>query len=238
MRKHWVILAALFAGASPTVAAEQASWRSLIDMKRADVSTFSMKMINEGQEVGSMTYGWQRSGNTYVIRDRTEMQPNILETAKGVIDVHTLLPISNDIDFAVGASKNIFDLEWQDGALSGEVQINQEGKDPRTVDVSNADHPASIIRLSIFGVIAGLPLAEGFSVDLPWYNTLSNTVENITLAHTGFETVETPAGSFEAHKVHIQNGTPENMVYVTKSMPQRIVRIDVLGRPMHFERLP
>lgn len=238
MKKYHLALMALFIGTSGSAAADQTSWRSLIDMKRADVSTFSMKMINEGQEAGSMTYGWRRSGNTYVISDRTEMKPNILETATGIIDARTLLPISNDIDFAVGGSKNIFDLEWDNGALKGEIHINQEGGEPRTVDVSNADHPASIIRLSIFGVIAGLPLAEGFSVDMPWYNTLSNTVENITLAHVGFETVETPAGSFEAHKIHIQNGTPENMVYVTKSMPQRIVRIDVIGMPMHFERLP
>ena len=238
MKKHWIVFAALLLSTSKTAAADPTSWRSLIDMKRADVSKWSMKMINEGQEVGSMTYGWQRSGNTYVIRDRTEMQPNILETAIGIIDARTLMPISNDIDFAAGTSKNIFDLEWHEGALRGEIQINQEGKAPRTVDISNADHPASIIRLSIFGVIAGLPLAEGFSVDMPWYNTLSNTVENITLAHTGFETVETPAGSFDTHKIHIRNGTPENVVYITRSMPQRIVRIDVIGRPMHFERLP
>ncbi len=223
---------------STSVFAQSDNWRSLIDMDRADVSKFSMKMINDGADVGSMTYGWQQDGNTYVIKDRTEMQPNILETATGVIDARSLLPISNDIDFAVGKDRTVFDVEWQEGALKGEVVMQKEGGDPRIVDVSNADHPASALRLSIFGLIAGLPLREDFSVSLPWYNTLSNTVETITLAHTGFETVETPAGTFETHKVHIQNGTPENMVYVTTTLPQRIVRIDVLGQPMHFERLP
>lgn len=223
---------------SASATGNQESWRSEIDMKRADMSRFSMRMMNEGQDAGGMTYGWQREGNTYVIRDRTEMKPNILETATGVIDARTLLPISSDIDFAVGGSRNVFDLEWQNGELKGEVRISPEGGEARTVDVSNAEHPASALRLSIFGLIAGLPLDAGYSVDMPWYNTLSNSIENITLAHVGFETIETPAGTFETHKVHIQKGTPENMVYVTRATPQRIVRIDVLDRPMYFERLP
>lgn len=238
MKKFLIPITASACLAGMTIAEGQPAWQQLVDMSRADVSSFSMVMINDGEQAGGMTYGWQQTGNTYVISDRTEMAPNILETARGVIDTKTLLPLSNDIDFAVGGSRTVFDLEWQDGALNGEVRIAQEGKDPRTVDISNADHPESALRLSIFGLIAGLPLEAGFSVELPWYNTLSNSIETVTLAHAGFETVETPAGTFETHKVHIQNGTPENMVYVTAALPQRIVRIDVLGRPMHFERLP
>ncbi len=200
MKKHILASIGIFIGTSGLGAADDTSWRALVDLDRADVSTFSMKMLNSGNEVGSMTYGWERSGDTYVIRDRTEMQPNILETAKGVIDAETLMPISNFIDFATGASKNVFDLKWKNGAMTGGVKVSQEGKEPRNVDLSNADHPDSIIRLSIFGVIAGLPWEDGFSVDLPWYNTLSNSIENITLAHVGSETVETPAGSLRPTK--------------------------------------
>ncbi len=236
--KNLFSAAALSLALSVPAPAETNSWQKLMDMERADMREFSMRMINEGQEAGSMTYAWHRNGDTYVISDRTEMQPNILETAKGVIDATTFLPISNEIDFAVGASRTVYHVAWNNGARSGAVKINQEGQAPRTVDVSDPNQPDSIIRLSIFGVIAAMPLAENFSVELPWYNTLSNAVENVTLAHVGFETVETPAGTFETHKVHIQNGTPENIVYLTRSLPQRVVRIDVLGRPMHFERLP
>lgn len=230
--------AVLVVAASLSAQAEESRWQKLMDMDRADMREFSMQMINEGNPAGGMTYGWRREGSTYVISDRTEMQPNILETATGVIDAATFLPISNNIDFAVGASRNVFDVTWQEGARTGSVEINQEGQAPRTVDLGDPNQPKSIIRLSIFGVIAAMPLAENFSVDVPWYNTLSNAIETVTLAHVGFDTVETPAGTYETHKVHIQNGTPENMVYVTRALPHKVVRIDVLGRPMHFERLP
>ncbi len=238
MKKILATIAMLGAFTGSLGADDKETWQQLVDMKRADMSLFSMTMINEGSAVGSMSYGWQREGNTYVVSDRTEMQPNILETARAVIDARSLLPLSNDIDFAVGTSRNVFDVEWKNGALAGGVQMTKEGAEPRDVDFGNPEHPKSALRLSIFGLIAGMPLDEGFSVDLPWYNTLSNSIENITLAHVGKETVVTPAGAFEAHKIHIQNGTPENMVYVTTALPQKIVRIDVLGQPMHFERLP
>ncbi len=213
-------------------------WRGLIDMSRADVNNFSLKMINDGAEVGGMTYGWVRDGDRYVIRDRTEMQPNILETAEGVIDASTLLPISIGINFAIGETTRKYDIAWKDSELSGGVLIDQPNTEARLVDFTNPDHPPTALRLSIFGLIAGLPLGEGFSVKMPWYNTLSNTIEKIELIHDGVTTIETPAGIFQAHKIDLKGGTPENIIYVSTSLPQKIVRIDVVGQPMHFLRLP
>jgi len=214
------------------------SWQSLIDMSRADLSSFSLKMINDGAEVGSMTYGWALDGNRYIVSDRTEMKPNILETAQGIVNADTLLPESITIDFAVGENTRKYDVAWADGGRTGGVVISQPNAESRTVDFSSTEHPASALRLSIFGLIAGLPLEEGFSVKLPWYNTLSNKLQDIELVHAGIVTVNTPAGTFEAHKIDLTGGTPENIIYVSTGLPQKIVRIDVVGQPMHFERLP
>jgi len=229
------LVAASQAGANE---AKPQSWQSLVDMTRADLSSFSLKMINDGVEVGSMTYGWTLDGNRYIVSDRTEMQPNILETAQGVINAKTLLPENITIDFAVGENKRKYDVAWADGGRTGGVVISGPDAETRTVDFADPEHPSSALRLSIFGLIAGLPLKEGFSVKLPWYNTLSNKLQNIELIHAGIVTVNTPAGTFDAHKIDLKGGTPENIVYVSTSLPQKIVRIDVVGQPMHFERLP
>ncbi len=223
------------AGASETKAA---NWQSLVDMSRADVSRFSLKLVHNGVEAGSMTYGWVRDGNRYIVSDRTEMKPNILETAQGVINADTLLPDSITVNFAVGENTRKYDVAWADGGRTGGVVIRRPNAESRTVDFSDPEHPASALRLSVFGLIAGLPLADGFSVKLPWYNTLSNLLENIELTHAGIVTIETPAGRFETHKIDVKGGTPDNIVYVSTSLPQKIVRIDVVGQPMYFERLP
>lgn len=219
-------------------AEESKDWLSLVDMKRADISSFSMVMMNAGEEAGGMTYGWAREGDTYVISDRTTMKPNILETARGVIDARTLMPKSVEIDFAIGERRNLFDISWQGDIRTGHIKVHNPGTEDRIVDVSGDNSSKSIIRLSIFGLIAAMPLEEGFSVDIPWYNSLSNSNETIRLVHAGFETVETPAGTYDAHRIDLKQGTPENIVYVTRSVPQKIVRIDVVGQPMYFERLP
>lgn len=232
------ILSALIGAPAGGENKDPSNWRDLIDMSRADVSSFSLKMINDGAEVGGMTYGWVRDGGRYVISDRTEMQPNILETAEGVIDASTLLPISIGINFAIGETTRKYDVTWKGSELSGGVLINQPNAEARSVDFTDPDHPPSALRLSIFGLIAGLPLGEGFSVKMPWYNTLSNTIEKIELIHDGVIAIDTPAGTFQAHKIDLKGGTPENIIYVSTSLPQKIVRIDVVGQPMHFLRLP
>lgn len=217
-----------------SVSAHAGDWLKDVDFSRADLSLMKLVMMNEGKKAGRMEYGWRREGDTYVIEDLTEMEPNILETAKGVIDAKSLQPRSVDVDFAMGTSRLLVDLDWEADRMTGAITISQEGQEDR---VTNPDTTVTApLRLSVFGLISSLPLAPGYSVDLPWFSSMSNRTENITLKVEGEETVETPAGTFDTYKVAIRGGSPENFVYVTKSLPRKTIRIDVVGRPMHFLR--
>lgn len=209
-------------------------WRANVDFSRADLQPFSMVLIKDGVAAGSMAYSMRLNGDTYIIEDQTEMEPNILETATGILDAATLMPITVDIDFAVGENRTVFDFEWNDTVLSGKVTINQSEQPERVVPINSNDN--AVLRMAVFGIISALPLDNGFQTELPWFNTLSNTTEIVQISHAGYQTVETPAGTFEAHKVNLKGGTPENVIYVSKSLPQKIVRIDVIGQPLHFER--
>ncbi|MEX0298969.1 MAG: hypothetical protein AB3N28_07850 [Kordiimonas sp.] len=231
MKKMMLILAACTIG----FAANASDWRSQVDVNSADLSKFTMVMINAGKEAGGMTYGWHKEGDTYVVADRSEMQPNILETAKGVIDAKTLLPKSVVIDFAMGDDKMDFDFSWDKNKRTGTVKTLRGGK-ANTHNIDTAEEFGAPLRLAVIGMVAAFPVTETFEANLPWFNTLANKVEMITLKATGSETVEAPAGTFDTYKVAIQGGTPENVVYVTKSLPRKIVRIDVVGQPMHFLR--
>nr|WP_262693595.1 hypothetical protein [Kordiimonas aquimaris] len=144
------------------------------------------------------------------------------------------MPRTVDIDFAIGKNRTVFDFEWNDSVLSGKVTINQSDKPERIVPINSNDN--AVLRMAVFGIISALPLDDGFQMELPWFNTMSNKTESIQIIHAGQETVKTPAGTFEAHKVNLKGGTPENIIYVSKALPQKIVRIDVVGQPLHFER--
>lgn len=226
------LAAAVALSMSITSAIAAGDWKSDVDFTRADLSKIKLDLINEGKKAGRMEYGWRKVGGTYVIEDLTEMEPNIFETATGVLDAKTLMPKSVDVDFAMGPTRMIVDLDWQDEHMTGAITIKREGQEDR---VHNADTTiAAPLRLAVFGLISSLPLEAGYKTEFPWFSSMSNSVENITLIVTGSEMVETPAGTFDTYKVAVTGGSVENNVYVTKSLPRKTVRIDVVGRPMHF----
>lgn len=230
--KQAIYAAAITCALSGTATAQD--WRSKVTVENADLSKFSMVLINDGVEAGGMSYGWTKKGDTYVIADRSEMQPDILETAKGVIDANTLLPKSIVIDFALSGGTMDFDLAWEGDHRTGTIVTNRNGEEKtHTIDTKEESAP---IRLAVVGMVAAFDIDDTFETSLPWFNTLANKTETITLKTIGTETVEAPAGIFETYKVAVRGGNPENNVYVTKSLPRKIVKIDVLGRPMYFLR--
>lgn len=219
----------------PPAQADDSDWRSQVQIADADLSTFSLQLIHQGKLAGSMTYGWEKLGEIYYVRDRTEMVPNVIETAEAVLSVETLLPKSVVIDFAIGRDRMNMDLMWFDGTRQGTSTTLKNGKE--TVrDMHVREDTLAPLRLAVIGFMAAFPLEEGFETTLPWYNTLANRVETVIICVRDSQRVETPAGEFDTWAVDLKGGSPENIVYITKSLPRKIVRIDVVGQPMHFLR--
>ncbi len=99
------LAAALITGLLHLPQAQASDWRTEVDLQRADLSVFEMDLINEGVQAGSMRYGWERDGDHYVVRDRTRMDPDVLETAEARIDASTLLSSMVEINYSEGERK-------------------------------------------------------------------------------------------------------------------------------------
>lgn len=211
-------------------------WKSGLDISQANLNSFRMTMFKGKEAIGFMDYGWSQDQdqNQYVITEQTEMQPNVVEAARGVLDSASLLPTTVTINFAVGDTVLDVDLSWINGWRKGRyINMRKDSRTTRDVNVQE-DKPATL-RMAVFGLVAAMPLGEGFKTTLPWFNTLVNRVEDIAVIVTDTSTTTTPAGSFETYKVALRGGSPENIIYVTRATPRQIVRIDVVGHPMHFE---
>lgn len=226
-----ILLATSFAPASAT----NQSWYKQLNLSRANLDTFRLTLMNEGMEAGEMTYGWKKEGALYVIEERTTMKPNIVETAKAVVDANTFLPRSVEINFMMGESFMKVALGWTGLNRHGKITNRRAGNEAtvRNVDLTE-DNPAPL-RLAVIGLVAAMPLDAGFANRLEWFNTLANRVETVSIAVTGSRKVETPAGFFDTYVVELRGASPENIVYVSKAKPRRIVRIDVVGQPLYFE---
>lgn len=219
-------------------ASEPKPWRELIDMELADLSAFKLVLLQNDSPAGSMEYRWRKNGDQFIVEDRTEMQPNILETAKATIDAESFLPKDIEIDFAIGDANNMFRVAWQGPERKGTVVVKPESGDTRTHDLSGTNTPANPVRLSAFGLALGIPWKSGLAVSMPWYNTMANADEAVILTHMGFKTMTVPAGEFEVHEIGLTGSVTENTLYITTDYPQKMIRIDVSGQPIHFERLP
>ncbi|WP_417459569.1 hypothetical protein [Kordiimonas sp.] len=235
MKRHAFAAAAMLlaAGFTPTSATDH-GWNKGLDLDNADLSTFRLVLMNEGAEAGDMTYGWHKMGEQYVIEDRTTMEPNIVETAKAVVDGTTLLPRSVAISLVMGESFMNVDLGWNDLNRQGKFTSKRAGSEETVREVDLIEDNPAPLRLAVVGFVAAMPLDVGFENSFDWFNTLANRTETVKISVTGTQEVETPAGNFDTYVVEISGGTPENIVYVTKTKPRRIVRIDVVGRPLHF----
>ena len=227
----------LAAGFTPTSATDH-NWNKGLDLTSADLSTFRLVLMNEGKEAGEMTYGWRKESGHYVIEDRTTMEPNIIETAKAVVDSDTLLPRSVAINFAMGESFMNVDLGWAGLNRYGKIISKRPGSEETIRDVDLIEDNPAPLRLAVIGFVAAMPLDVGFESSFDWFNTLANRTETVKISVTGTQEVKTPAGTFDTYVVELRGATPENVVYVSKGKPRRIVRIDVVGRPMYFELAP
>ncbi|WP_262692260.1 DUF3108 domain-containing protein [Kordiimonas aestuarii] len=219
-----------------TATTARAEWRDGLNLDNADLSLFRMIMINEGQQAGTMEYGWTRIGNQYLVEDRTSMAPNILESASALIDAKTLLPYTVMVKFSMGDSMMNVDLRWTGGNRQGQIISRRHGDGETIRDVDLVEDNYAPLRMAAIGFVAALPLQDGYQTSFDWFNTMANRTEQVRVETGGRARVETPGGSIEAYKVALRGVMPENILYITTSKPRRIVRIDVVGRDMYFLR--
>lgn len=197
------------------------------------------QLVFDGEVKGEMFYSARFQDGDYVIFDGTTFYPDVRESAAVVLDGETLLPKRALIDADFSRQIIDADLDWDGNAVAGEFTVKGPEDLERKVVPYEAELPdGTIIRESIFTLVPALPLEVGAEYSTRWFNTLQRKVEDITLIVSGTETVTVPTGEHEVYKVEIRGGTPENIAYVTTDDEHELVRIDVVGMPMQFERLP
>ena len=209
-----------------------------IDGSKLEYNPTRFQLILDGEHKGEMYYELERRDGDILLHEATTLMPDIRESATAVMDGETFAPksIVLDGDF----SRTIFDttLEVKNGVITGEYVRKQPTDIAKTPRPFSAEMPDGVIfRPAAFGLMPGLPLEEGAVFDFTWFSPLAGAMQDVKLEVTGIETVVTPAGEFETYAVYL-TAPQANIVYITTSEPRRIVRIDVIGQDMRFERLP
>lgn len=234
----WRIAAVvLIAGMFTSAAARADDWRDGLDLADADLSLFRMIVVNDGIEVGAMEYGWTRIGSRYLVEYRTHMAPNILETASALIDGRSYLPHNVAVKYTRGDNLMNVDLRWADGVRQGQIMRRSLDEGERVDEVRHTDDSDAPLRMSVFGLVAALPLKDRFATRLNWYNATEDRTESIHVRTNGRARVKVPAGIYDTYRVEVRGATPENVMYVSMKKPRQIIRIDMVGRDTYFLRV-
>ncbi len=233
----WRIAAAILIAGTVALSPARADWRDGLDLSDADLNLFRMIMVHEGVEAGALEYGWTRIGERYLVEYRAHMAPNMLETASALIDGKSYLPHNVAVKYTRGDNLLNMDMRWLDGVRQGQIVSRDLGQDEVVEDVYLTGEPWAPLRMSVFGLVAALPLHDRFATGMSWFNTTENRTERIDVRTNGRARVKVPAGIFETHRVEIRGATPESILYITTAKPRRIIRIDMVGRDMYFLRV-
>ncbi len=209
-----------------------------IDGTKLEYGPTRFQLMLNGESKGEMYYALEQRGDDVILFEATTMLPDIRESATAVMDGKTFAPksIVLDGDF----SRMIFDttLTVEDGVISGEYIRKQPSELAKTTRPFTAEIPKdAIFRPAVFGIMPGLPLEEGAVFEFQWFSPLAGALQDVKIEVTGTDTVDTPAGTFDTFVVNL-TAPQSNIVYITTAEPRRVVRIDVVGQEMSFDRLP
>uniref|UniRef100_UPI0035C773BD DUF3108 domain-containing protein n=2 Tax=Hyphococcus sp. TaxID=2038636 RepID=UPI0035C773BD len=233
------LTAGLAGGLAAIVTAGHALAASLpVDLNGVEFAPVRFQLLQHGENVGEMFYSMERRDGEIVIHDGTTMLPDIRESGTLVIDADTLLPKRVVIDGDFSRTVLDIDLAFDGRKGAGVYRIKRPSETEKTDRPFEIDLPeGAVARASIFGLMAGLPVREGASFAFQWFNELGGALADAELVVEGRKTIEVPAGVFETYEIKL-NAQPANVVYLTVEAPHKLVRIDVPGQDMKFERLP
>lgn len=87
---------------------------------------------------------------------------------------------------------------------------------------------------SLIALMPAMKWGAGAKHTIPVFQSGKGTSTQFTLAVTGAESVQVPAGTFETWRVEMSGGEQTANFYLTQSQPHRVVKITVAGAPVEI----
>ena len=193
-------------------------------------------LIQNGEINGQWRLSRRMLDGAYIVVDSTTLYPDVRETAAFVADAETLAPLRVVIDADFSQTILDADISWEGDRAVGAYYFKQPGEVGKQEAPFTLETPGVYLRGVVFQILPALDLADGVAYELDWFSSLGRQVERVTLTVSGPEPLSVPAGEFSAYRIDVTGGSPENTVYIAADAPRAILRVDVHGMGMHFER--
>ena len=207
-----------------------------VDRDHVPVGRQLFRMIEGGEEVGSMEVHTAFEDGAYVIHDVSRMPPGIHEDVIMRFDEETFAPLDAFLSGAFDATHVHSQFTFEGSHVRGLAHRHRAEGKSATQQVDRDLPAGATLRGAALFLAPALPLTDvGARLELDWFAPLTAATAQVTFETTGIEQVTVPAGTFETYRVELTGGQPGNVLFITREEPHRTVRIDVVGRPMQIE---
>jgi len=217
-------------------AAAPAGERIALDAERIRPGVARYRIVENGQEVGEEIVRTSVSDGVLTLHVVARMGDDTYEDAVLRVDAANANPLSDAVSARFGDTHGIAHYSFEDGRIQGSVSLHRESEASYRVEPVGRAAPEGLwLRGSTIFLVHALPLPVGASLELPWLSPLQARIEQVRLEVTGEAEIEVPFGRFTARRIEQQGGTPGNVFWVSTGEPRRLVRVEVVGRPMTID---
>jgi hypothetical protein len=192
------------------------------------IATRDSFVVNvNGQPMGAIVFVVERLERGIRVTENTRIGTFVEQTTEILLDAEQRLLSVVQVGKMRGQEARI-ELRYDKGRVKGHAQIpGPQGQISHNIDSAV---PADVVDDNLMqGVIAALPWSADASYSLPVFSAGKNALSERKLA-----VVETTA---DAYKVRMGDKDDIVHVYVSRSSPQRILRIAPAGSPMEMVRV-
>jgi hypothetical protein len=203
-----------------------------VDLTLRAVGTDSFTIRIPGRDVGyqhsafeASTTGWRYVDHT-VMTGRVEQTTTVELMREGAMHRVEQRGTGRGLPMAT-------DLTYEGGRVKGRTSNPAADGSVKAFDIDSAVG-AVVDDNALQALVPALPLAEGASWSFTMFSSGQNKLVPMTLTVTGRDTVEVPAGRFDAWRVEATGSQATLGFYVTSAAPRRVVRVEVVGAPIEF----
>lgn len=199
---------------------------------------FNLGLFVDGERDGFMRYGWYTDEEGVHLWDRSMIvSRSDYESFSALLDPADLTPRRVDLRYHSGTRYYLVDAVFEDGQVSGSRNLHGPAEPTQSQPIDHPVREGAVVRGAVFMLVPVLDLEPGDSISFDWWIPMRDSFETVTLTAFEPESVETPAGLFDAVRIELRGTTPGNDLFVAVDSG-RLVRLDVVGQPVQYLALP
>jgi hypothetical protein len=187
----------------------------------------------QGNALGFSVYSVESRTGGWTLRESTNVMNGMIVQKTALETDGALVPTSLIQSGSMQGQALTTNIAFAGGKATGRaMSASQTG--PKTIEVNTTLPGGTIEADAVQSLLPLLRWVADAKFTLNVFNAGKGVVETMTLAVVGSESVTVPAGTFDTWKVEQKQGETSAMLFITKDVSRRLVKVAPVGQPIEL----